>query len=70
MWEKVKLGMKITGAAILAVLAFLFGRKIWAFFHGGIVKETGGKIENPNKAKDKTEADRVKSDRETLTKDL
>lgn len=70
MWEKVKTGAKIAAAAVLAVLAFLFGRKLWALFHGGIVKEVGGKIENPNRKDDLTEADRVKKDREALSKDI
>lgn len=70
LWQKIWKGIKIAGAAVLAVLAFLLGRKLWSLFHGGIVKETEGKIENPNKEKDRTEADRVKADREQLGKDI
>lgn len=70
MWQKIWTGIKITGAFTLAVLAFIFGRKLWALFSDGIVKETEGSIENPNKEKDRTEADRVKADREQLGKDI
>lgn len=70
LWQKIWTGIKIAGAFALVVLAFIFGRKLWGLFHGGIVKETDGRIENPNKEKDRSEADRVKADREQLGKDI
>lgn len=70
MWEKVKTGAKIAVAFLLALVAFLLGRKLWGFFHGGVVKEVGGKIENPNRKADQSEADRVRADREALSKNI
>jgi hypothetical protein len=45
LWQKIWKGIKIAGAAVLAVLAFLLGRKLWSLFHGGIVKKTDTRID-------------------------
>jgi len=69
MWEKIKSALKWIGAALLAIVGVIVGKKIYDMLKPKSV-EVHGSIVNPNKKEDLKEADRVKSDREQLEKDI